>query len=172
MGPNVSPAKQKRLTDHLRVETVNTAQSDVADSTVDSKLQQPDSFVIEPYTTVPPPVEEEEEEEEEEEMVIENNKIIIDHHGNFISEFRAFLKKWVNDSPTGPLDSDLAKVVSYCTRVCGTDLEAVFVVLRGFRRHIMRVEIPAWSAAFNSLLEAVQGCVEVDYKGTLPIDRL
>ena len=87
----------------------------------------------------------------------------------FISEFRAYLKEWVYSSPSGPVHSDLEKVVAYTVDLCSNNLEAVFVVLQSFRRVTMNQGCTEWSNAFNSLLESVQGCT---HNATLPIDKI
>ena len=103
---------------------------------------------------------------------VESNKIVIEDLDDFLSVFRAYLKEWVHGSLSGPLDSDLAKVTTYFTQLCEDNLEAVFVVLQGFRRLLVNLGIPEWFAAFNSLLATVQNCLHVNYSGTLPVENI
>ena len=106
------------------------------------------------------------------ENIVAPHEIIIEDQDHFLSEFRAYLKKWVHNSPTGPQGDDLEKVVAYFTDLCKVDLEAVFNVLRTFRRLIEKQRIPDWSAAFNSILDAVQGYVTSRCKAPLAIKKI
>ena len=99
-------------------------------------------------------------------------KIVIDDQAHFLSEFRAYLKEWVHNSSAGPLDSDLEKVAAYFVELWRSDMEAVFIILRGFRRVVGKQRSASWCAAFNSILDTVQNCVFLDYNGTLPIEKI
>lgn len=90
----------------------------------------------------------------------------------FLAELRAYLKKWVHNSPEGPLDRDLRKVDAYITELCHTELDVVFIVFQGFRRFIVEQGSSRWSITFNTLLDSVQNYVVLNYKGTLPIRRI
>ena len=141
---NTSPGKQKRLTDL----TTGMQETILPQSKMELEAPLPESEAV------------------------ESNKIVIEDLDHFLSELRAYLKDWVHGSLSGPLDSDLAKVTTYFTQLCEDNLEAVFVVLQGFRRLLVNLGIPEWFTAFNSLLATVQNCIRVNYSGTLPVENI
>ena len=153
-----SPRKQKQLFEVLPDATETKAKQFELDSKAldtQSDIQQsPDSHIV--TTAV------------EEKL----DTIIIENQAQFLTEFRVYLKEWVYASPNGPLDSDLEKVITYFTELCAVDLEAVFIVLCGFRRLTVNQGNTDWCTVFNSLLDRVQSCIALKYKATLPIVKI
>ena len=151
----ISPEKQKRLFES--VPDTKDGQS-VSTGVCDTLNHSPSKFISDNGKVV------------EDNATFHN--IVIKDQALFLSEFRAYLKDWVHNSPNGPLTSDLEKVVGYFVDLWRTDMEAVFVILRGFRRLVGKQGSASWCAAFNSLLDTVQNCVFLDYRGKLPIERI
>ena len=159
---SVSPRKQKRLFELLPDTTDATDTHIEKCSAVDPVQLSHDNHLT---TTV-----------DQAEERLDQNQYTPDtsNQDKFLTELRAYLKKWVNDSPEGPLDSDLRKVDAYIINLCHTELDVVFIVFQGFRRFIVELGNTAadWSTAFNTLLDSVQNYVVLNYKATLPIRRI
>ena len=102
----------------------------------------------------------------------ERGEIIIEDQADFLSVFRSYLRDWVHGSLTGPVESDVTEVTTYCTNLCKDNLEPVFIVLQWFRRFVVSLNIPVWVTVFNTLLANVQSCVCRECNGTLPIENI
>ena len=151
----VSPEKQKRLIDFTNV-------TDASGAVEPTLLQSDDTVHAIACVTL-----------EQDDEVVPSDEIIIEDDDQFLSDFRAYLKKWVCDSPTGPLESDLKKVTDYFIRLYNSKRsDILFVIFLGLRRHILNHQCIGWSAAFNHLLEAIQSCIQLDYNGTLPVEKI
>lgn len=150
------PEKQKRLIDFTNV-------TDASGAVEPTLLQSDDAMHATPSVTL----------EHDDEVVPSDEGIIIDDDDQFLSDFRAYLKEWVRNSPKGPLESDLKKVTDYFIRLYNNKRsDILFVILLGLRRHILNPQCMGWSAAFNHLLEAIQSRVQLDYNGTLPVEKI
>lgn len=152
----VSPEKQKRLIDF-------TNMTDASGAVEPTLLQSDDAMHATTSVTL-----------EQDDKMVPSDEIIIDDDDQFLSEFRAYLKKWVCNSPTGPLESNLKKVTDYFIRLYNSKRsDILFVIFLGLRRHILNHQrCMGWSAAFNHLLEAIQSRVQLDYNGTLPVEKI
>lgn len=160
-SPNRSPQKWVGVSESpLEKQTRLTSMTD-ASCVMELLLPQSDDTM---HAAANVPLEEVNEE-------VTSETIIYDEE-HFLSEFRAYLKKWVHDSPKGPLDTDLKKIITYFIKLHRTNPAIVFVVFLGLRRLILKPECISWSAAFNNLLEAVQSCIQLDYNGILPVEKI
>ena len=99
-------------------------------------------------------------------------RFIIDNEEEFLKEFRKYIREWISNSKDGPKECDAVTFSEFFTLFTEANLEVTQIILRFFRRLILRVESKGWTIYFNTLLAKVHEVTKRVFGGTLKIDEL
>ena len=104
-----------------------------------------------------------------EQKSVPNSEIVIDNQDEFLKEFRKYIREWVSNSRDGPIESDAVKFTDFFASFTETNLEVTQIILKFFRRLVLKLEKREWVLYFNTLLAKVQEVTKQCYGGTLKV---
>ena len=98
--------------------------------------------------------------------------VVVDNQGEFLEEFRKYIREWIANSRDGPKQCDAVKFTNFFTSFSETNLEVTLIILRFFRRLVLKLERKGWTVYFNALLARVQEVTRQRSGGTLKIAEI